>query len=406
MQATSQPTGKAPSIVSMPALDFDNIQTAFSIRSNKSIRRAYWLFRLIGYNWLVKAGTPLINLAITLHLPVRGLIKATIFRHFCGGENINDCDKTIKKLYLQGVGSILDYSVEGRELEEDFEKTCAEIIATIARAKGDPAIPFSVFKVTGIARFDLLAKVSANEKLSDKEQEEYNLIHDRVERICKAASAGNVRIFIDAEETWIQPAIDDMAAEMMKKYNANQAIVYNTIQLYRTDRLAFLKSEFEKAVSGNYMMGIKLVRGAYMEKERERAAKMKYPDPIQPDKKSCDRDYDDALKFCIEHVDRIAICAGTHNEASSLLLARLMVEKGLALNHQHIYFSQLLGMSDHISFNLCKAGFNVAKYVPYGPVASVMPYLFRRAAENTSISGQTSRELSLITREMKRRKLL
>jgi proline dehydrogenase len=406
MQATSQSTSKASSIVSMPALDFDNIQNAFSGRSNKSIRRAYWLFRLIGYNWLVKIGTPFINLAITLHLPVRGLIKRTIFRHFCGGENIYDCDKTIKKLYTQGVGSILDYSVEGRELEADFDKTCAEIIATVVRAKGDPAIPFSVFKVTGIARFNLLAKVSADEKLNEKEHEEFNLVRGRVEKICAAAAANNVRIFIDAEETWIQSAIDDMAGEMMKKYNGMTAIVYNTIQLYRTDRLAFLKKEFEKSLTGNYKLGMKLVRGAYMEKERERAEKMNYPDPIQPDKKSCDRDYDEAIRFCIEHIDRIAFCAGTHNEASSLLLARLMSEKGIAFNHSHIYFSQLLGMSDHISFNLCKAGFNVAKYVPYGPVAAVMPYLLRRAAENTSIAGQTSRELSLVTREMKRRKLL
>lgn len=389
-----------------PFLDFDNIENAFAGRSNKSIRRAYWLFKLIGYNWLVKAGTPMINLAIKIHLPIKGVIKATIFRHFCGGENINDCDKTVDKIYHQGVGSILDYSVEGREREEDFEKTCKEIIATVNRAKGSPAIPFCVFKVTGIARFGLLEKVSSNQKTDEKENAEYALVQERVDRICSTAFNNRVRIFIDAEESWIQQAIDDMAGEMMKKYNRDQALVYNTIQLYRTDRLAFLKKEFEKSQKENYFLGIKLVRGAYMEKERARAEKLNYKSPIQPDKTSCDHDYNEAMKFCVDHIDRIAICAGTHNEKSCLLLAGMMAEKKISPGNPHIYFSQLLGMSDHISFNLAKAGYQVAKYVPYGPVEAVLPYLFRRAAENTSISGQTSRELGLITREMKRRKLI
>ncbi len=393
----------APAI---PPIDFDNIENAFNGKSDPEVKRAYWLFKLIGYNWLVTAGTPFINMAIQLRLPVKGLIRNTIFRHFCGGETIPDCAGTIDKLFTYGVGSILDYSVEGREEEAEFEKTCNEIIATVNRAKGDPKIPFSVFKVTGIARLALLELVSSGKGLSPEEQQEWQAIRNRVERICATAAANQVRIFMDAEETWIQQAIDDMATDMMKKFNGRSVIVYNTIQLYRKDRLAYLKEEFQKAEAGHYFLGMKLVRGAYMEKERERALKMNYPDPIQPDKKACDQDYDEALRFCVEHVDRIAICAGTHNEASSMLLAQLIMEKNIPLRHPHICFSQLLGMSDHISFNLSKAGFNVAKYVPYGPVTSVLPYLLRRAAENTSIAGQSSRELSLITREMKRRKLI
>lgn len=393
-------------VLNMPELDFDNIENAFRGNSDKSVKRAYWLFKLIGYNWIVKAGTPCINMAIQWNLPVKGIIRATIFRHFCGGENIADCSKTIDRLYAQGVGSILDYSVEGREEEIEFEKTCKEIISTVNRAKGDPKIPFSVFKVTGIARLSLLEKVSEAQPLTEKEKKEFEAIHNRVERICAAAATNKVRIFIDAEESWIQQAIDEMATEMMKKFNLQDAIVYNTIQLYRKDRLTFFKEEYAKAVTGNYFLGIKLVRGAYMEKESERALKLNYPDPIQPDKKSCDLDYDEALRFSIDHIDRIAICAGTHNEASSRLLAKLIIENKIPINHPHIYFSQLLGMSDHISFNLSKAGYNVAKYVPYGPVASVLPYLLRRAAENTSIAGQTSRELGLLNREMKRRKLV
>lgn len=390
----------------MSSIDFDNIEIAFGGRSDKSVRRAYWLFRLIGYNWLVKVGTPVINFAIQARLPVKGIIKSTIFRHFCGGENILDCNKTIDKLFQQGVGSILDYSVEGREHEEDFDKTCTEIMATVNRAKSEPKIPFCVFKVTGIARFGLLEKVSADAALSTPEQSEFSKIQQRVEAICSLAAKNNVRIFIDAEETWIQPAIDELAKSMMRKFNKSSAIVYNTIQLYRTDRITFMRNEFDLALKDNYFLGLKLVRGAYMEKERERAEKMKYQNPIQPDKQACDHDYNEAMKFCVDHIDRVAICAGTHNEKSSLMLTQLIAEKNLPINHPHIYFSQLLGMSDHISFNLSKSGYNVAKYVPYGPVTAVLPYLFRRASENTSIAGQTSRELSLINREMKRRKLI
>ncbi len=327
----------------------------------------------------------------------------TIFRHFCGGEDINECSYVINRMGALGVGSILDYSVEGKEEEVEFDHSCEEILATVRRAAGDKYIPFSVFKVTGLARFALLEKVSSKVALSSEEAAEFGRIRDRVRRICEEGYKLNVRVFIDAEETWIQPAIDELATSMMERYNSKACIIYNTLQLYRHDRVDFLKKAWEKAEAGGYYLGLKLVRGAYMEKERERAKVMGYPSPINPDKASSDNEYNEAVRFCIEHIDRISICAGTHNEASSILLTELMAENGISPGDERIYFSQLLGMSDHISFNLAKAGYNVAKYVPYGPVSAVLPYLTRRAQENTSIAGQTGRELSLLTAELKRR---
>ncbi|HET6989984.1 MAG TPA: proline dehydrogenase family protein, partial [Bacteroidia bacterium] len=292
----------------------------------------------------------------------------------------------------------------GKESEEDFDRCREETIATIERAKNDPHIPFCVFKVTGLARFDLLEKVSVNGNLSAEEEKEFAKIRERVEKICSIAHQHNKPIFLDAEESWIQKAIDDLADAMMAKFNREKAIVYNTFQLYRKDRLDFLKTSFEKATHGNYILGAKLVRGAYMEKERERALKMHYPSPIQETKNDTDRDYDKALLFCVEHIDKIAVCAGTHNENSSLVLVKALDEKKIPHDHPHIFFSQLLGMSDHISFNLSSDKYNVAKYVPYGPVKEVLPYLIRRAQENTSVKGQTGRELSLIIKEKERRK--
>lgn len=386
------------------ALSFDNTEIAFKSKSNNELTQSYLLFKAIGYNWLVKLGPPMVNGAFNIGLPIKGLIKSTVFKQFCGGESMDDCNNTIDQLYSYGVGTILDYSVEGEEKEESFNATATETLETITKAKNNPKIPFCVFKVTGLGRFDLLAKVSAKETLTSTEESEWGRVKNRIHNICKTAHDNNVRIFIDAEESWIQPAIDDLAHDMMREFNAQKCIVYNTIQLYRHDRLAFLKTSFDDAVKYNYYLGLKLVRGAYMEKERERALKMGYPSPIQPDKASSDKDYNDALHFCIDHIDRINVCAGSHNEQSSMLLTELMAQKGLANNDQRIYFSQLYGMSDHISFNLSSAGYNVAKYLPYGPVKAVMPYLFRRAAENTSVKGQAGRELTLISREVARRK--
>jgi proline dehydrogenase len=346
----------------------------------------------------------MVNGAFNIGLPIKGLIKSTVFKQFCGGESMEDCNKTIDQLYGYGVGTILDYSVEGEEKEESFDATVTETLETITKAQNNPKIPFCVFKVTGLARFDLLAKVSAKEILTMNEETEWGHVRNRIYQICKMAHLKNVRLFIDAEESWIQPAIDDLANDMMLEFNKQKCIVYNTIQLYRHDRLAFVKDSFDVAIKHNYYLGLKLVRGAYMEKERARASKMGYPSPIQPDKLSTDKDYNNALIFCIDHIDRISVCAGSHNEQSSMLLTELMAQKSLANNDQRIYFSQLFGMSDHISFNLSSAGYNVAKYLPYGPVKAVMPYLFRRAAENTSVKGQAGRELTLISREVARRK--
>lgn len=386
-------------------LSFDNTEISFSGKSNKDLNRSYWLFKMVSNRTFVSIGKSLTTFAIQTHLPIKGLIKATIFKQFCGGETIEECDKAIKELAKFNIGTILDYSVEGKESEIDFDACSAETIATIAKAKNDKSIPFCVFKVTGMARFDLLEKVSSKIALSAPENLEFERIQNRVNAICKAANIAGVPVFIDAEESWIQEAIDELANQMMVLYNKEKAIVYNTYQLYRKDRLPYLKKSFEVAQQLNYFLGAKLVRGAYMEKERNRAIEKDYPSPIQETKENTDADYDSAVEFCTENISRIAICAGTHNENSSMKLADLMQKKNIPSDTKNIYFSQLLGMSDHISFNLANANFNVAKYVPYGPVNEVLPYLIRRAQENTSVKGQTGRELNLIMKEKARRNL-
>ncbi|MGZ4049534.1 MAG: proline dehydrogenase family protein [Bacteroidia bacterium] len=385
-------------------LSFNNTEIAFSDKTKKDLNRSYWLFKMVSNPGFVSIGKSLTTFAIKMHLPIKGMIKATIFKQFCGGENIQECDKAIAELGKFNIGTILDYSVEGKETEKDFDACTTETIATIKKAKDNKFIPFCVFKVTGLARFDLLEKVTGKETLSSEEQSEFARIQQRVNSICKAAHDAGVPIFIDAEESWIQTAIDDLANQMMALYNIEKPIVYNTFQLYRKDRLSYLKHSLELANQQNYFLGAKLVRGAYMEKERARAIEKNYPSPIQDSKENTDKDYDEALAFCAEHINKIAICAGTHNESSSMRLANLMLENKIEMSNRHIYFSQLLGMSDHISFNLANAGYNVAKYVPYGPVNEVLPYLIRRAQENTSVKGQTGRELSLIIKEKERRK--
>lgn len=385
-------------------LSFNNTEIAFSGKANKDLNRSYWLFKMVANPIFVNIGKSLVTFAIQIHFPIKGIIKATIFKQFCGGETIEECDKTIKELGHFHIGTILDYSVEGKETEPDFDACAAETTATVKKAKADKHIPFCVFKVTGLARFALLEKVSAAEKLTTAEQKEYERVQNRVNSICKAAYDAAIPIFIDAEESWIQHAIDELSNTMMAAYNTQKPIVYNTYQLYRKDRLSYLKHSVELAQQKNYYLGAKLVRGAYMEKERNRAAEKGYSSPIQDTKEDTDKDYDAALLFCIENIDKIAFCAGTHNENSSMYLAQLMKDKGIATDNKHIYFSQLLGMSDHISFNLASERFNVAKYVPYGPVNEVLPYLIRRAQENTSVKGQTGRELSLIIKEKERRR--
>ncbi|MDI9339650.1 MAG: proline dehydrogenase family protein [Sediminibacterium sp.] len=383
-------------------ISFDNTEIAFQSKSKADLNRSYWLFKLISNPGLVKMGAQMAPLA--LNLGFKGLFKRTIFKQFVGGEDIADCERTIQELGKFRIGTILDYSVEGKESEADFNHCVEETLQTIAKAKGNPHIPFCVFKVTGLARFDLLVNVSAGKGLSAQEQNEWDTVKDRVAKICKAAHEAKQPVFIDAEESWIQPAIDELANTNMERFNRESVIVYNTYQLYRHDRVAYLQQTLETATAKGFKVGAKLVRGAYMEKERLRAVEMNYASPINATKADSDRDYDAALNVCMAHIDRMAICAGTHNEKSSLLLTQLMEQKGLAHNDTRVYFSQLLGMSDHISYNLAKAGYNVVKYVPYGPIKEVMPYLIRRAQENTSVKGQTGRELSLIIKEKTRRK--
>jgi proline dehydrogenase len=386
-------------------LSFENTEIAFRHCSNADLNRAYWLFKLININFLVKIGPPVTNFAVKIGLPIRGLIRATIFKHFCGGETIRECEKTIKNLDAGGVGTILDYSIEGEDNEQIFDDTRDEIIRTIRRAAKDKAIPITVFKVTGVGRFSLLEKLDAGTKLTDAGQQEWQKTQNRVLAICEKAFETGIPVMIDAEETWIQDTIDRLALEMMRRFNREKIIVYNTYQLYRHNKLQSLKNDHQTAVKEGVILGAKLVRGAYMEKERKRAAENGYPSPIQPDKSAADRDYNAALDYCTDHIGQIAFVAGTHNEESCHLLTELLDKKKINPKNPHVYFSQLLGMSDNLSFNLADSQYNVAKYVPYGPIKAVLPYLFRRAQENTAIAGQMSRELSLIVTERKRRKL-
>lgn len=382
-------------------VSFDNTENAFKAKTNSELNRSYWLFKLIGNPVLVKLGANFGPLA--LNIGFKGLIKSTIFKQFVGGETIHDCSLTIAQLGKYNIGTILDYSVEGKESERDFDNCLNETLETIKKAKSDANIPFCVFKVTGLARFDLLVKVSAKETLSDSEKTEWLNVKNRVSKICKSAAESNQALFIDAEESWIQPAIDDLANENMALYNKTKAIIYNTHQFYRHDRLSYLTNSLKNGKANGYHVGAKLVRGAYMEKERLRAKEMGYPSPIQLTKEDSDKDYNEALKLCVENIDIMGLCAGTHNEKSSLYLVDQMAQKNISPSDKRIYFSQLFGMSDHISYNLSLNNYNVSKYLPYGPVKEVLPYLIRRAQENTSVKGQTGRELNLIMKEKKRR---
>ena len=386
-------------------LSFENTEIAFKSKSTPDLKRAYWLFKIVSSPIIVKIGKVATNFALSLRLPIRKIVKATIFKQFCGGESIEDCRNKMEELATFKVGTILDYSIEGKTTDEDFEQTVEIIIQTIQEGINNKNIPFAVFKVTGIGSINLLEMASdQNCNLNESQILELEGIKNRIERICAAAHSAMIPVFIDAEESWIQAIIDTWALEMMLKYNLEKAIVYNTLQMYRHDRLEFLTSCSENAKKHGIKYGIKLVRGAYMEKERARAQKLGYPSPIYPDKNASDVAYNTALKFILEHEMLFALCAGTHNEESSLLLTQELERKQISRDNDKFYFAQLLGMSDHISFNLSNAGFKVAKYVPFGPVKEVIPYLLRRADENTSVAGQTGRELSLIIKELDRRK--
>jgi proline dehydrogenase len=385
-------------------VSFENTSIAFSTQSDFKLRKTYWLFALMNRGWLVNLGTFFIKIALRLHLPIKLLIKNTIFSQFCGGENIRDSEKTIQHLHNAQVGTILDYSVEGEENEKSFDETTLEILRTIERASESSDIPFSVFKVTGLASTELLEAIQIGDSLNKEQKAEFDRVLKRVDTLCRRAYERNVRIFIDAEESWVQDTIDTLAYEMMDRYNHERPVVYNTYQMYRWESMAHLQRDVEEAHAKGYYLGAKLVRGAYLEKERLRAHEEEYQDPIQATKEDTDHDFNAAIDFCLQHRDVVSICLGTHHEYSCQYCIQQMKRFGIAANDRHIYFAQLLGMSDNISYNLANAGYNVAKYVPYGPVETVMPYLFRRADENKSIAGQSSREFTLVSNELKRRK--
>ena len=383
---------------------FNNTDVAFSLKSNSELERAYFLFKMIGNQPLVKIGTALTNFAIKAHLPVEGLIRATVFDHFCGGVNEVDCLTVVDKMYTKGVSSVLDYSVEGKEEEDQFDAALRMTLKTIDFAKEKEAIPFAVFKPTGFGRLDLYEKVGSKIELTESEKAEWNRVEARFDKVCSEAHLKNVPLLIDAEESWMQDAADDLVAKMMLKYNKQKAIVFNTLQMYRWDRLDYLKKLHQQAKEDGFYIGMKVVRGAYMEKENLRAIEKGYPTPICVSKEATDLNYDAAIHYMVENIDRMSIFAGTHNESSSYKLMEYMQELNIEKKDARIWFGQLYGMSDNISYNLSENGYNNAKYLPFGPVRDVMPYLIRRAEENTSVAGQTSRELKLITAERNRRK--
>jgi len=380
---------------------FSNKYIDYSSKTKKELYETLILFRILSNKKIVSLSKILLKIALILRLPILFIVKRTVFKHFCGGEDIISSQNTIINLGRHNIKTILDYSVEGKSEEKSFKKTYKEIIKNLEEASENKLIPFCVFKITGIARFKLLKKLDKEEKLSREEELEFMLVVERLQKICKKASRKKIPILIDAEESWIQNTIDQLAEDMMKIYNKNDVIIYNTIQLYRWDKLGYIKELHEKAKKHNYKLGLKLVRGAYMEKERMRAKTNKYKCPIHRTKISCDQDYNTAAAYCIDNIHNINLCFGTHNEKSTEIIIQLMKTKKLLNNDPRIYFSQLLGMSDNISFYLGHFNYNVAKYVPYGPVKEVLPYLIRRAEENSAISGQTNREIIRIKEVIK-----
>ena len=385
-------------------VSFEDTAVAFAAKSDAELRRMYALFAAMNNQGLVKLGGGLMKKALRWHVPgTKFLIKHSIFAQFCGGETIRECRPVIAELGRYGIGTILDYSVEGEGDDRSFDRTRDELLATIELAHESAHIPFSVFKVTGLADSAVLEKHQAGQPLTPAEQASYERAHARVEAVCERAHRYGVRVFVDAEESWFQGAIDALADEMMVRYNRASAIVWNTYQLYRHDRLETLQQAHDDAAAQGYFIGAKLVRGAYMEKEGRMATQRGHANPINPTKAATDQLYDEALRYCVRHLDRISVCAGTHNEASSRLLTTLLAEHDIRPDDPRVWFAQLYGMSDNLTYNLAHAGYNTAKYVPYGPVEAVMPYLLRRADENTAIAGQSSREFLLIQKELRRR---
>ncbi|WP_019669612.1 proline dehydrogenase family protein [Eudoraea adriatica] len=384
---------------------FEDTATAFSLKSDSELERAYFLFKMIANEPLVKIGTAMTNFALKARLPVDGLIRATVFDHFCGGVSEEDCMNVVEKMWNKGVSSVLDYSVEGKDTEDPLDDALQKTLKILDFVKELDAIPFAVFKPSGYGRVALFQKVSDGKPLTKKEKQEWDRVEKRFETTCKKAYDLDVSLLIDAEESWMQDAADALVEQMMVKYNKEKAVVFNTLQLYRWDRLDYLKKLHSKALAEGFKIGIKTVRGAYMEKENERALEYNYPTPICGSKSESDSNYDKTVAYIVEHLDLISLFSGTHNELSSYKLIELMEQNGISHDDNRIWFGQLYGMSDHISYNLANKGYNVAKYLPFGPVRDVMPYLIRRAEENTSVAGQTNRELELIKKERNRRKI-
>ena len=384
---------------------FENTEVAFKLKSDSQLERAYFLFKMIANEPLVKIGTVVTKFALKAHLPVEGLIRSTVFDHFCGGINENDCMPVVESLSKLGVKSVLDYSVEGKEGEEQFNSTLNKVIELTAFSKIKNSMPFSVFKPSGLGRFELFQKVTENIELSNQEVIEWSQVKKRFDVASNSASQANIKLLIDAEESWMQRAADELCTDLMAKYNQKKVVVFNTLQCYRWDRLDYLKEEHKKALANGYKLGYKIVRGAYLEKENERAEAMGYKSPICETKEATDTCFNEVLNYILNNLSEIELFIGTHNEESTSLAIHQMKEKKIAKNDSRVWFGQLYGMSDHITFNLAKLGYGVAKYIPFGPVKDVMPYLIRRAEENTSVAGQTSRELSLIKKEKQRRKL-
>lgn len=384
---------------------FDDTEIAFKLKTDSELERAYFLFKMISKEPLVRIGTAATKFALNLHLPVEGLIRSTVFDHFCGGINEADCLQTVDNLRHAGVYSVLDYSVEGKEEKTQFDATFAKVIELTEFAEHKEAMPFSVFKPTGFGRFAIWQKQTEHKELNADEQGEWERIVSRYERVCKKAHDSDISLLIDGEETWMQDAADDLCQEMMERYNKKKAIVFNTLQCYRWDRLDYLKSQHAIAKEKGYKLGFKVVRGAYMEKENDRAEEKGYKSPICANKQATDDNFNAVVQYILDNLEDISLFLGTHNEASSYMAMEIMDAKGLMRNDSRVWFGQLYGMSDHISYNLASEGYNVAKYIPFGPVKDVMPYLIRRAEENTSVAGQTSRELTLLKKEKQRRKI-
>jgi proline dehydrogenase len=382
---------------------FDNLEIAFRINSDQEIRKSKFLFTMLRNKWMVKTGKVLLQIALFIHFPVKWAVRNNIFKHFCGGETRNQCSPTVEKLDQYHVKTILDFSAEGGETEAELDAVAEEIRQLIEYSATQASIPFAVFKPTGIIRLDLLAKIAARQTLTQEETTEYENARKRFTGLCDLSASHGLPLFVDAEETWIQQPVDDLLLEMMRKHNREKAIIFNTLQMYRTDRLNFLTELTETAQKEGFFVGLKLVRGAYLEKERDRALKQGYISPVFNSKIETDASFNNAIEYCFEHSDIISVCCASHNELSNALLKELIDGGNMNRDDKRFWFAQLFGMSNHISFNLASEGFNVCKYLPYGPVRSVMPYLIRRAEENTSLAGQTGRELMLIREEQKRR---